>query len=565
MCVIFGRGVTAKMHLGIRGHLEDRTGESVEVMRTGESLDDLERAFDALKYGEFSEQPILDVVVPSMEDPKLAPADHHVVSVMVHFAPYDLRAGWGDEQKQLLEERVLKVLETNCPGVRDRIVASELLTPQDIETRYGAVGGHIFHAEHAPDQLLFMRPTIQCAQYRTPVPGLYLCGSGSHPGGGMTGMPGLLGARAILSARLNRSSASVSSGCTQLYWERSTCFSGASRYCSEMSLLSNFITVMTGRLAAQVIMVVAMPVLARIFLPEHFGVISLLTSLTQIPMALAHAALRTGFTQCESDEEAGALVGVCLRIALPFLAVMTVLTFVFAPWMAKAFSAPELGWFVPVLPLMLAAQTMGVLGKQWAAYRERFMPVAVMDGLSTMARRVVPIPLGLTIFPSSSTGMFIGFVLAPVTSAVIMMGSFFADLRQHVRFRAQFTGPVARKYRNFPIHLSGVTLLDMLSLAAPAFILGLYWSMTEVGWFGQAFALLTLPVSLLTQAAARTFYPRLAKAHQNGEDIGGLIGRLLKAVVDLGFYPLCALAVLRLMSGRSFSARSSACLATWDA
>jgi phytoene dehydrogenase-like protein len=192
------RGVTAKFHIGIKGVLADRDGHPVEAMRTGETLDDLERAFDALKYGEISERPILDIRVPSIESPDLAPEGHQMVSIMVHFAPYALRAGWDDGQRQRLSDRALGVLEGVCPGVRQQIVATETLTPVDIEARYGATHGHIFHGEHAPDQLMFMRPTIQCARHRTPVEGLYLCGSGAHPGGGITGMPGMLGARAVL-------------------------------------------------------------------------------------------------------------------------------------------------------------------------------------------------------------------------------------------------------------------------------------------------------------------------------------------------------------------------------
>jgi O-antigen/teichoic acid export membrane protein len=310
-----------------------------------------------------------------------------------------------------------------------------------------------------------------------------------------------------------------------------------------MSLLSNFLTVITGRLAAQLVMIACMPVLARIFLPEHFGVISLLTSLTQAPMALLMLRYEQALPQCKDDAEAGALVGLCLKIAGVGIILLFVAAAVGAPMLAEAFKTPELRWFVPILPAMLSAQCLGVLGKQWAAYRERFVPVALTDGLSTAARRVIPIPLGLTIFPTA-TGMFIGFVLAPLTSAIIMVKSFAGDVRRHVNFSREAIGTVARTYRNFPIHLSGVAIFNMASLAAPAIILGLYWSMTEVGWFGQAFALLSLPVSLFTQAAARALYPRLAKEHQAGKETGGLIGRMLTAELDLGLYPLCALAVV---------------------
>jgi len=194
---IRSRGTTAKLHLALSGPLEDSAGVSIEAMRTGESLDDLERAFDAVKYGQMSEAPILDVRVPSMSTPGLAPDGSHVVSVLAHFAPYDIEGGWTEESRKVLTDRVIAQLKRFCPRAEERIVATETLTPVDLEKRYGLTQGHIFHGEHAPDQLLFMRPTVQCGRYTTPIGGLFLCGSGSHPGGGITCAPGALGARAI--------------------------------------------------------------------------------------------------------------------------------------------------------------------------------------------------------------------------------------------------------------------------------------------------------------------------------------------------------------------------------
>ena len=192
------RGTTAKLNIALTGSLLDSEGQKVELMRTGASLDDLERAFDAAKYRQMSRRPILDIRVPSDDDPGLAPAGHSVVSILAHYAPYNLEGGWTDEAKAQFQAAALGVLEENCPGTRERIVATQLLSPADIEAEYLVTDGHIYHGEHAPDQLLFMRPTIDMADYRTPIAGLYLGASGCHPGGGITCAPGYLGAKTLV-------------------------------------------------------------------------------------------------------------------------------------------------------------------------------------------------------------------------------------------------------------------------------------------------------------------------------------------------------------------------------
>jgi phytoene dehydrogenase-like protein len=189
------RGTTAKLHLGLSGPLELGSGEAVTRMHTGESLDDIERAFDAVKYGEMAVRPVLDVWVPSVDDPKLCPDGHAVVSALVHFASPGLS---GDALRTTLADRAVAELSRFCPSLKPRIVARELLLPSDLQARFQLSGGHLYHGEHAPDQWLFMRPTVECAHYRTPIDGLWLGGSGCHPGGGITGAPGLLAARALL-------------------------------------------------------------------------------------------------------------------------------------------------------------------------------------------------------------------------------------------------------------------------------------------------------------------------------------------------------------------------------
>ena len=155
---------------------------------------------DPVKYGRFAERPVLDVRVPTLEDPDLAPEGRHVVTILAHSAPYSLKGGWNDAARQALRRAILAVLEHHAPGLGERVLGSELLTPADLERRYGLTGGQLHHGEPALDQLLHMRPDPECARGATPLPGLFLCGSGSHPGGGISGIPGLLGARAVLAA-----------------------------------------------------------------------------------------------------------------------------------------------------------------------------------------------------------------------------------------------------------------------------------------------------------------------------------------------------------------------------
>jgi phytoene dehydrogenase-like protein len=195
-------GTTAKVNLALSAPLRfaGRPHRTVERAFVTGSLDALERAFDAVKYGEFSVAPALDVLVATGAHPARAPAGHHVVSVVAHFAPFERRGGWTDDAREQLGDAVAAQLELVAPGTAVTTVAREVLTPSDIARRYGTAGGHVHHGDHALDQL-FVRPVPECARYGTPIPGLYLCGSGSHPGGGLTGAPGMLAAAAIRAGR----------------------------------------------------------------------------------------------------------------------------------------------------------------------------------------------------------------------------------------------------------------------------------------------------------------------------------------------------------------------------
>jgi len=164
----------------------------------GPEIDYLERAFDAAKYGDFSRQPILDVRIPSISDPSLAPEGRHVMSITMQFAPYKLKNGDWAAQREVLGDVVVNTLANYAPNLPGLILHRQVITPLDLEETYGLTGGHIFHGELSLDQLFTMRPLLGWARYRTPLNGLYLCGSGTHPGAGLTGACGSNAAREFL-------------------------------------------------------------------------------------------------------------------------------------------------------------------------------------------------------------------------------------------------------------------------------------------------------------------------------------------------------------------------------
>ena len=163
----------------------------------GPEIDYLERAFDAAKYGDFSPHPWCEATIPTVTDASLAPEGKHVMSVIAQFAPYKLKGGWG-LKREALGDAVVGALAAHAPGIETLIEARQVLTPEDLETTFGATGGHVLHGETTLDQVFTMRPLIDWAQYRTPIRGLYLCGSGTHPGGGVTGANGQNASREVL-------------------------------------------------------------------------------------------------------------------------------------------------------------------------------------------------------------------------------------------------------------------------------------------------------------------------------------------------------------------------------
>ncbi len=197
-------GTSCKINLGLSGLPNFRAlpgapgPQHRATMHVCPSIEYVERAWDDAKYGQPSRSPLLELTIPTMYDPSLAPAGKHIMGIFLQYAPYTLRDANWDELREPFAYRVFDLIEEYAPGFRSLIEHEQLLTPLDLERRFGLTGGNIFHGEMSLDQMFVMRPVAGCARYRTPIPGLYLCGSGTHPGGGVMGAPGYNAAREIL-------------------------------------------------------------------------------------------------------------------------------------------------------------------------------------------------------------------------------------------------------------------------------------------------------------------------------------------------------------------------------
>jgi len=197
-------GTSLKMNLALDG-LPEFTAlpgapgpQHKATMHICPSIEYVERAWDDAKYGRPSRSPLIEMTIPTMYDPSLAPPGKHIMGIFLQYAPYTLKDTDWDAEREPYAERVLDVIEEYCPNIREIVIERQTLTPLDLERRFGITGGNIFHGEMSLDQMFVMRPLAGWAQYRTPIPGLYLSGSGAHPGGGVMGAPGHNAAREIL-------------------------------------------------------------------------------------------------------------------------------------------------------------------------------------------------------------------------------------------------------------------------------------------------------------------------------------------------------------------------------
>ncbi len=197
-------GTSCKINLALDGLPDFRalpgapSPQHRATMHICPSIEYVERAWDDAKYGQPSRSPMLEMTVPTMYDPSLAPEGKHIMGIFLQYAPYTLRDATWDELREPFADRVIEIIENYAPGFRQHILHRQVLTPLDLERRFGITGGNIFHGEMSVDQMFVLRPVAGSARYQTPVRGLFLCGSGTHPGGGVMGAPGFNAARAML-------------------------------------------------------------------------------------------------------------------------------------------------------------------------------------------------------------------------------------------------------------------------------------------------------------------------------------------------------------------------------
>lgn len=196
-------GTSLKMNLALRGlpdfkALPGPGPQHGATMHICPSVEYIERAWDDAKYGKPSHSPLIEMTIPTIYDPTLAPPGHHIMGIFLQYAPYTLKGTDWDREREPYTERIINVIEEYCPNIRSIIVERQTLSPLDLERRFGITGGNIFHGEMSLDQMFVLRPLAGWARHRTPVKGLYLCGSGAHPGGGVMGAPGHNAAREIL-------------------------------------------------------------------------------------------------------------------------------------------------------------------------------------------------------------------------------------------------------------------------------------------------------------------------------------------------------------------------------
>jgi phytoene dehydrogenase-like protein len=197
-------GTSCKINLALSGLPDFRAcpgapgPQHKATMHICPSIEYVERAWDDAKYGRPSQSPLLELTIPTMYDPALAPPGRHIMGIFLQYAPYTLREGTWDELREPFGDGVMSLIAEYAPNIHEIVLERQVLTPLDLERRFGITGGNIFHGEMSLDQMFSMRPVAGWARYATPVRGLYLCGSGAHPGGGVMGAPGYNAAREML-------------------------------------------------------------------------------------------------------------------------------------------------------------------------------------------------------------------------------------------------------------------------------------------------------------------------------------------------------------------------------
>ena len=323
-----------------------------------------------------------------------------------------------------------------------------------------------------------------------------------------------------------------------------------------MSLARHFMTLFSGRLVAQIILIISTPILTRLFAPEDFGLIALVSSITQVPMILLMGRLDHAIPQSRDDAEAGRLVA----LSLCWASVMTVICLFGAlasgAWLARRYQQPQLQLILLASISLFMPAALAQLGKQWAAYRERHGVTASADVILTAVRRLSPMSM-YHVWGAGPWPLFIGQAAGVLASALTFTSRLGRDVISCLTFNPRMLWETLVTYRNFPLFLGSSSLFDILAWSALSILIGDFFGLEAVGWFGQTHALLFLPISLLNQSSTNIFYPRLAQARGDAQEMGRLLTSMVNLSFDLGLYPLLILLPLApslwgLLLGESF-------------
>lgn len=304
-----------------------------------------------------------------------------------------------------------------------------------------------------------------------------------------------------------------------------------------MSLAKDFMTLLSGRLSSQLILVLSTPILTRLYAPEDFGLVSLVSSITQVPVIYLMGRLDQAIPQSHDDEEAGRLVA----LAFSFACLITLLCLLFSylgqSWLVEHYNSQDLPLILMTAIVLFIPLSLSKIGKQWAAYRERHGVTASADVLGMLCQRGLPLAF-FAIIGGGPWSLYLGQAFAFLVSASVFLSRIGQDCIQQLCFVPKQLWQTLKEYKDFPLYLGASSLIDVSMWSLVSILLGDFFGLAAIAWYGQAYALLFLPISLLNQSSSNIFYPKLAQAREKQEDLNHLAKIMTNLSFDLSLYPL---------------------------
>ncbi len=304
-----------------------------------------------------------------------------------------------------------------------------------------------------------------------------------------------------------------------------------------MSLAKHFITLLSGRLASQVILVVSTPILTRLYAPEDFGLVSLVNSMTQVPLIYLMGRLDQAIPQSRNDHEAGALATLAFGFSLIITLSAFTLTYLGQDWLDERYHSSHLSSILLAAICMFLLISISKIGKQWATYREQHGVTASADLLQMFFQRGSPLAV-YGVLGGGPWSLFSGYIFGTLVSGFIFITRLRRDFVQCLNFNTKELWETLKEYKDFPLFLGATSIVMVLTWSLLSILLADFFGLAAVAWYGQAYALLFLPVSLLTQSSANIFYPRLAQARDHQDKLDQLTKMLSNLSFDLSLYPL---------------------------